>query len=302
MVKVFYSPKYVGSSHAFDTTRKAGWIAESLDASPISGLCLAEPPSLTREQLLNVHAGTYVTAVETGSPDSLAQSQGFTWDVGLWPMVLSSNGGAVAAALAALKEGVSGSLSSGLHHARRDRGAGFCTFNGLAIAAREARAAGAQSVLILDLDAHCGGGTSSLIQGDPGIWQLDVSVSPFDQYQPSAQVWLELVTRGTDYLPTIERLLSEMDRRNLRFDLCIYNAGMDLFEHCEIGGISGITFEVLQRRENLVFEWCRARSLPIAFVLAGGYIGTYFDQAKLVALHRLTLQCAVNYQSMTVRQ
>jgi len=30
-------------------------------------------------------------------PRGLAESEGFTWDAGLWPMVLSSNGGAVAA-------------------------------------------------------------------------------------------------------------------------------------------------------------------------------------------------------------
>src|SRR2546429_582741 len=82
-------------------------------------------------------------AVETGLPRDLAESQGFVWGLGLWPMVLASNGGAVAAALAALQEGVAGSLSSGLHHARRGSGAGFCTFNGLVIAARAALAAGA---------------------------------------------------------------------------------------------------------------------------------------------------------------
>ncbi|MDP2769724.1 MAG: amidohydrolase family protein, partial [Giesbergeria sp.] len=56
--------------------------------------------------------------------------------------VCASNGGAVAAALAAIAEGVAGSLSSGLHHAARGRGAGFCTFNGLALGVRAARAAG----------------------------------------------------------------------------------------------------------------------------------------------------------------
>lgn len=74
-------------------------------------------------------------------------------------MVLATNGGVVAAAISALEHGTAGSLSSGLHHARRETGEGFCTFNGLAIAAREALSAGARSVLILDLDAHFGGGT-----------------------------------------------------------------------------------------------------------------------------------------------
>jgi hypothetical protein len=81
-----------------------------------------------------------------GDPGEV-ESQGFSWDAGLWPMVLASNGGAVAAGLAALEHGVAGSLSSGLHHARRAKGAGFCTFNGLALAAREALAGGTRSIL-----------------------------------------------------------------------------------------------------------------------------------------------------------
>src|SRR5207344_3053498 len=124
---------------------------------PVSGIELAPPQPISESHITPVHDAAYVQAVKTGEPLRLAQSQGFTWDPGLWPMVLASNGGAVAAAAAALEQGVAGSLSSGLHHARRARGSGFCTFNGLAIAAREALAAGAGAILILDLDAHCGG-------------------------------------------------------------------------------------------------------------------------------------------------
>src|SRR5437762_3375146 len=43
VVRVFYSPKYVISGYAFDTTRKARWIADSLVESPIPGIELAEP-------------------------------------------------------------------------------------------------------------------------------------------------------------------------------------------------------------------------------------------------------------------
>jgi len=33
---------------------------------------------------------------------------------------------------------------------------------------------------ISDLDAHCGGGTHSIVYENPAIWNLDVSVSGFD--------------------------------------------------------------------------------------------------------------------------
>lgn len=131
MIQIFYSPSYVGSGYSFDTTRKAKWIADSLQERPIAGLDLVEPESLTRNHVERVHDENYVEAVCTGRPQDLAESQGFAWDAQLWQMVAASNGGAVNAAFAALEDGVAGSLSSGLHHARRNAGAGFCTFNGL---------------------------------------------------------------------------------------------------------------------------------------------------------------------------
>ena len=292
MVRVYYSPAYVGSGHAFDTTRKARWIADSLSESPVPGIELAAPEPLTREQAAEVHDPDYVRAVETGLPRDLAETQGFVWDPGLWPMVLASNGGAVAAALAALQQGVAGSLSSGLHHARRGSGAGFCTFNGLVIAARAALAAGAGAVLILDLDAHCGGGTAALIQDDPQLWQIDVSVNGYDGYSSSGRVCLDIVRQGADYLPAVRRGLDEADRRGPRFGLCLYNAGVDPHEDCSEGGMPGITREVLAARERMVFDWCSSRELPIAFVLAGGYIGPQLDEGRLVDLHRLTLSFA----------
>jgi acetoin utilization deacetylase AcuC-like enzyme len=292
MVTVYYSAEYVASGHAFDTTRKSRWLADSLSASPIPGIELAAPDPLTREQVAEVHDPAYVAAVATGQPRGLAESQGFAWDPGLWPMVLASNGGAVAAARAALKHGVAGSLSSGLHHARRGRGAGFCTFNGLVIAARAALAAGAGTVLILDLDAHCGGGTASLIRDDPRLWQIDVSVNEYDEYPPSDRAWLDVVRDGSAYLAAVRTALDEADRRGPRFGLCLYNAGMDPHEGCPTGGMPGITREVLAARERLVFDWCHGRALPVAFVLAGGYVGPRLHESGLVELHRLTLTYA----------
>lgn len=289
MLSVFYSPRYVGTGYEFDTTRKAKWVADSLVESPIPGVALKEPAPVSHAQLALVHDADYIRAIQTGEPRKLAESQGFTWDPEVWQMALATNGGAVAAATAALKHGVAGSLSSGLHHARRDAGEGFCTFNGLAIAARVTLSAGARSVLILDLDAHFGGGTQSLVADDLGIWQVDVSTSDFDLYPPSERAWSCLVRDPSDYLPTIERRLRDLEQNAPRFDLCLYNAGMDPYEHCPMGGLSGMTREILEERERLVFDWCHERNLPVAFVIAGGYIGRRLGERGLTDLHRLTI-------------
>lgn len=288
-MKLFYSADYVAASDAFDTTRKSGWIVKSLRSKPIGGVEIVAPVPLTVDEICTVHDRTYVEAVRTGEPRNLAESQNFSWDPGLWSGVSASNGGALAAARAALTERASGSLSSGLHHAQHGSGAAFCTFNGLAIAAKIILNEGARHVLILDLDAHCGGGTHWLIDGDDRIRQIDVSVNGVDGYAPSGANTLDIVRVARDYLPKIESRLDELE---LKPDLCIYNAGMDPDERCEVGGLPGIDASILKQREKLVFDWAKSRGVPIAFVLAGGYSGKALTQDELVALHRMTIESA----------
>ncbi|MBS9535479.1 hypothetical protein KIH27_17985 [Mycobacterium sp. M1] len=285
-MKLFYGPDYVSSDHDFDTTRKAGWIADSLRLRPIPGAAVTTPEPLTDAQLLLAHTPDYVAAVRTGSPGALAESQGFEWNPHAWTSAVASNGGVLAAARAALTDGVSGSLSSGLHHAKSGRGEGFCTFNGLVVAAKTLLTEGAvSSVLIVDLDAHCGGGTAQMIADEPRIVQVDVSVDPYDSYDSTPNSTLREVFSAGDYLPAVRAALPA----GASFDLCLYNAGMDPHERCAIGGLDGVDADLLGRRDRLIFEWCRARGIPVAFVLAGGYTGSRLDQNELVNLHRMTI-------------
>ena len=291
---VYYSPDYGAAEYDFDTTRKAVRIAASLDHDPIANVCVQSPTPLTRAQIARVHAHEYVLAVETGQPSSLAESNGLSWDPGLWRAVCASNGGVVAAALHALGAGTNaGSLSSGLHHAHRDSGGGFCTFNGLALAVDALRQKGAERILIVDVDAHMGGGTTCLVRDVPGVVHIDVAVSSgVDVYPtPEPPDALRIVRHADDYLPTLERTLNALDHHT--FDVCLYNAGMDPHEDCGTGGLDGITTETLRTRERWFFEWAARRRLPVAFVLAGGYQSARLSEEELVGLHRLTIEAAV---------
>lgn len=298
---IFYSDEYTLAGHAFDTTRKAKWVADSLRQDSIDGVRLTEPRPVSEDDLMAVHSAEYVSAVRTGSPRELAESQGFAWDAGIWPMVCASNGGAVEAALCALETGTAaGSLSSGLHHAKRDHGDGYCTFNGLALAARAAQRAGAGRILIIDLDAHCGGGTAQLLGRDPGIQQLDVAVDGYDSYSPPAGWTLDLVDHAADYIPTVLRRLREVEASGTGFDLVLYNAGMDPFERSAVGGLGGVTAEMLRRRERVVFDFCRWHlRTPVAFVLAGGYAPGEAGRAELTELHRATVEAAAQAATST---
>ena len=268
-MKLFFDHHYVAAEHLFDTTRKAGWIADSL---AIPGLRLASPPTVTREQLLDVHSAEYVDAVITGEPASLARSQGFTWGPRLFSAVAASTGGVIAAAR---EGGISGSLSSGLHHARRGRGCGYCTFNGLALAAKDAIRRGVPSVLILDFDAHGGGGTASLIADEPRITQLDISTNEFDGYRDTSNARF-VIAEPKEYLQTIERELNRLGHAS--YGLVLYNAGVD-------PAGDGVSQHDLVTREEIVFEWIDSQDSPAAFVLAGGYVGDGLTRSELVALH-----------------
>jgi acetoin utilization deacetylase AcuC-like enzyme len=292
---IFYSPEYVAAAHAFDTTRKASNIAASLQNDPIAGVRVVAPRPLEELEIARVHDAAYVRAVRLGQPRALAESQGFAWDAGLWTAVRWSSGGVVAAARAALESGdIAGSLSSGLHHARRERGEGSCTFNGLALAADAALAAGARAVLVLDFDAHCGGGTHALLGARPGVWHVDISVSDYDAYEPGPRGSLTVISDAATYLPTIAARLEQCAAAGVKFDLCLYNAGMDPCEDSAEDGLPGVTFAMLAAREAMVFDWCRSRGIPVAFVLAGGYISERLDERGLVALHRLTISAAAS--------
>ncbi len=280
-MKLFYSPDYVAAAHAFDTTRKSAEIAKSLLAKPIAGVEMAEPKPLSADFISTVHKPEYVEAVRTGLPHSLASSSGFPWDPGIWKAVTASNGGAVEAALEALRtRGACGSLSSGLHHAGYDCGSGFCTFNGLVLAAVAAREAGSGRILILDFDAHYGDGTAELIEDEEDIVMADVSTSR--------------LPAGSDYLAACRRSLAETSEAQGPFGLVLYNAGMDPHQDCFLGGRKGIDEIVLAERESMVFRHCADRGWPVAFVLAGGHSNQRLSMNQIVELHRLTIQAAVD--------
>ena len=281
-LKIAYNPKYTIAEHGFDTTRKAQWIADELQNGAVPNSALVDPVSFigrAKELISEIHSQDYVQALMTGSPSILATSQGFSWDKGIWEMAINSTAGVLAATEIALKEGAAGSLSSGLHHARRDSGAGFCTVNGLAVAATHAKTLIDGRIVILDFDAHCGGGTHSLVKNDEQILHLDLSTNSFDSYGPSGENCLEIGDYSDEsYLEAVEEMLERIPGDTA---LLIYNAGMD--------PAPMISDETLKEREQRVAAWATDRQIPAAFVLAGGYTWS-MTQEELVELHLSTVE------------
>ena len=305
--EVFHSEAYNDTEVEFETTRKADRVAESLGERPIDGATIVSPTAAdieaTERELERLHAPEYLEALVTGTPSELAESNGIGWDERLFGAVTASTAGVYAAVLAALATGgATGSLSSGLHHARYGSGRGYCTVNGVALGALVAaeRLDGTR-VLVLDLDAHGGGGTASLLdRHDPAgrVVQVDVVVSPFDADYPTGPNRVRRVVRARPdeahdaYLAAVNEVLAAEAANE--YGLVLYNAGMD--PHEGAGGLRGITSETLLERERIVFEWADARDVPVAFALAGGYrLG--ISQEELVDLHRVTITEAVAFNA-----
>ena len=289
-MRLYYSPSY--ACDAFDTTRKARWIAESLRQYPIVGVEVCAPVPLAFEDVERMHNDDYALAIMHGQPRALASTPGFEWTPDLWDSVCASNGGMIAATMDALRSGMPcGSLSAGMHHARREEGAGFCTFNGLALAAERALSWGVSGqgrVLIIDLDAHAGGGTHQMLRHfGQRVHIIDLCTSDFDAYAPGpGRECLGITTDPVAYLAWLQDALSA--HRPDDYDVVIYNAGMDPHEDCPIGGKPGFMAHILAQRDRMVFRWAHRR-VGVAFGLAGGYVGTHMLRERLVGLHRITI-------------
>ena len=275
--KVFYSPAYVVDA-SLETVSKAAHVAELV--RQIAGVELVAPAPATRAELLRVHDAAYVDAILNGTQSHTAAGD---WSPALRDSVLASTGGMRSAVGEALHTGRSGSLSSGLHHASASHGQGFCVFNGLALAARIALDS-VGVVGVLDLDAHCGGGTASILGDDPRVRIADVSVSSFDSWSSKqARHHTAMIHKAENYLPAVDVALEHL--RGVKFVL--YNAGMD--PHEGSGGLRGVGTEMLTERERRVAAWCQAEKVPVVFALAGGYLWGGLTMAELAGLHAVTV-------------
>ena len=73
-----------------------------------------------------------------------------------------------------------------------------------------------------------------------------------------------------------------------RPDLVLYQAGADPYKEDPYSPLD-LDLDDLKERDRLVFEWACRESLPLAWVLAGGYTP---DVSKVVAVHLGTFDAA----------
>jgi acetoin utilization deacetylase AcuC-like enzyme len=177
------------------------------------------------------------------------------------------------------------SPTSGFHHAEYKQAMGYCSFNGLMVAAIALKQAGrVNRVAILDCDAHYGNGTDQIIK------RLGID-------------WIHHDTLGKHFVDRQDALdgrfeawLQQAIEDCLSCDLVLYQAGADPHVDDPLGGL--LSTEQMAWRDRAVFE--QLGHLPMVWNLAGGYQlakGQTESERRepILALHRQTarLHCEI---------
>jgi acetoin utilization deacetylase AcuC-like enzyme len=262
--------------------------------SPSSG-----KPQAVLEDWVNHDLPIQVEGFEPASPEELALAHDPGFVLGVLEGRISNgfgnrqrsvaralpytSGAMLAAAGEAVRNGIVACAPvSGFHHAHWNRAGGYCTFNGLVVAAQALRRSGrVDRVGILDLDQHWGDGTESIIQRLGLDWIEHHSAGRYDYRAADARAYL-------DRLPS---LVSGF----MRCDLLLYQAGADAHVDDPLGG--WMDDAQLAERDRVVFETAGELGLPVAWNLAGGYQREQGGGiGPVLAIHRRTMQaCADAY-------
>ena len=272
-IDVYYSPRQVSCPESTSPSPRkpalvvADWIGQGL---PIR---IVEPLPASREQIALAHAPAYVDGILNcelmngfrGRQQEVADSLPWTCGSLLW------------AARGALSNGlVACSPTSGFHHAGYESAYGYCTFNGLMVAALALKAEGkVQRVGILDCDQHYGDGTAEIMASLNVDWIQHVSQ---EHWNP-------------DEAGPFMAGLPEVVRSFAGCDLLIYQAGADPHINDPLGGF--LSTKELVERDRIVFSLAKTIGVPVVWNLAGGY---QEPLSRVLDIHRNTLfACAAEY-------
>ena len=254
------------------------------------GDALIVPPAASDEQLALAHDASYIAAVKSGGLSASAQRRiGFPWSTAMVQRSRRSVGATIAAARAALTDGVAANLAGGTHHATADCGQGYCVFNDAAVAIRTLQCENLiDRAIVIDLDVHQGNGTASIFDGDQTAFTLSMHGAknfPLRKHPSDLDVPLADGTDDRDYMPRLRDALNRADAAG-PFDLAIYLAGADPYVGDRLGRLA-LTLQGLATRDTMVLNWCRDRSIPLAVAMAGGYCP---DINQIVEIHAQTIR------------
>ncbi len=241
------------------------------------------PQPATREQLLRVHTEAYLSDLQHLQPTPRTIYSELPLTREIVEMSILACGGTIRAAELALEEGVAVHIGGGFHHAFADCAEGFCYINDLAVAVCEMQALGKiRRALVLDCDLHQGNGTAKIFANDSEIFTF--SIHQRDLYpvkeKSDRDIHLPNGVRDEEYLELLQQNVPGILEK-FQPDLILYQAGADPYEQDQLGDLK-LTITGLKKRDRLIYQWARAKKIPIAVTLGGGYA---YDTEDTVTIH-----------------
>lgn len=252
-----------------------------------------EPDIVNKKHLERVHDSQYIDNLLNLTLDpKMARRIGFPLSESLIERERRIAEGTIRGALFALEHGVAFNIAGGTHHAGKAYGDGFCMFNDQAVAAAYLLAEKkAKRVLIVDLDVHQGDGTADIFHHHADVFTLSVHSQknyPFRKKESTWDIGLEDKTEDAEYLEIIEKTLHRVFTK-FEADFVFYQAGVDILATDKLGRMS-ISPEGCKRRDELVFEKCFEKGLPVQVSMGGGYSPQVRD---IVNAHTQTYKSAL---------
>jgi acetoin utilization protein AcuC len=167
-----------GDGHPFGPDRHSAFVREFAARGLDRRVRVLEPRAATDEELRAFHSAQYLDFVRERS----ASGNGFLdgGDTPAFRGVYEAAAGVVGASLSAVEAIMQGECRrafvpiAGLHHAARDRAAGFCVFNDCGVAIELLKRAGLTRIAYVDIDAHHGDGVFYAFEDDPAVVFADL--------------------------------------------------------------------------------------------------------------------------------
>ncbi len=256
---------------------------------------LHEAPPAPAEALFRAHDPLYVEQVlSLGVPDRIAREIGFPVTERVARRARLAAGGTMLAARLALTHGIACNTAGGSHHARRAHGAGFCTFNDVAVAALDLLAERpAARILVVDLDVHQGDGTAQILADERRVFTFSMHAEknyPLRKMASGLDIGLEDGLEDRAYLERLANTLPALSSRG-PFDLIFYNAGVDPHHEDRLGRLA-LSDDGLAARDAMVISHFRTLGVPVCGVIGGGYSR---DIAALAARHAILFSVAERF-------
>ena len=169
---------HFGAEHPFGPKRHDAFVERLHQSGLASQVTHGEPSRAGRDAIERFHTREYVSEVEAASKTGRGMLDPDTPAV---PGIYEAAATVVGTGLAALEQVIAGNYPrafipiAGLHHAYRDRAAGFCVFNDCGVILETLREVhGIRRVAYVDIDAHHGDGVFYSFEYDPDVIIVDV--------------------------------------------------------------------------------------------------------------------------------